>query len=179
MVGMSTRHPSGRRNLPAHRRAVSAECWHVARYQGEHLYIDAQGASSGAINAQQALDAAEPMASAIWMYEDVTDRRLAEQALRQAKGNGGERQLRKSGIPWQRVARAARRCMRSSASPSRARAAARLAEKSQPLFLNVSTRAANVCWRSLNDLLDRPLEAARCFYNMKAAGSAAVCTRGR
>lgn len=54
-------------------------------YQGEHQFMDADGRVFWCSVRGKALDASDPLAGSIWMYEDVTDRRQAEQALRQAK----------------------------------------------------------------------------------------------
>lgn len=54
-------------------------------YQGEHQFIDADGRAFWCSVRGKALDARDPLSGSIWMYEDVTDRRQAEQALRLAK----------------------------------------------------------------------------------------------
>ena len=138
-------------------------------YQGEHLYVDAQGRQFWCSVRGKALDAAEPMAGAIWMYEDVTDRRLAEQALRQAKEMAENANRAKSEFlaNMSHELRTPMHAILSFAELGQSKSGSAPAEKLSHYFERIHQSGKRLL-AILNDLLDlSKLEAGKMLYNMQ------------
>ena len=170
MVGQATRiiYPDDE----AHERIASLFMPVLARgevYQGEHVFVDAQGVQFWCSVRGKALNANDPTAGAIWMYEDVTERRQAEQALRQAKEMAESANRAKSEFlaNMSHELRTPMHAILSFAELGESKAGQAPPEKMVHYFERIHQSGKRLL-AILNDLLDlSKLEAGKMLYHMK------------